>query len=296
MALTEEVIREFTAAKYAYDAGANPLEKIGLIGLKCYEELENNAEEIEQGSYNSTMYHVFEANSAFSRPIRPDLFVTSKTYAEEWEMLVERISSSDYLDSAGFQLYFDQTEQTRFDKLIYTNISCFSCVYDLWKPGSRKTPGTYFEVLVGSLLSAFYPNCTRTKFISIPNETEKVTTDIVLYSEITQKGLVIPVKITTRERVVQPFAHQRILNSVFGENQYQSLLVSVSEMQRDKEDGVNQICVPGTIRLFHKYLAPLKGIIYLDPPERYLQQDVSALVPVKTFCSLFTPFVGEVLR
>ena len=140
MALTEEVIREFTAAKYAYDAGANPLEKIGLIGLKCYEELENNAEEIEQGSYNSTMYHVFEANSAFSRPIRPDLFVTSKTYAEEWESVGKFFF--DYL-TRRISLYFirPSDEEIKHEHLL-------SCVMI----GNREVERPRaIRVLVGSL-------------------------------------------------------------------------------------------------------------------------------------------------
>lgn len=84
-----------------------------------------------------------------------------------------------------------------------------------------------------------------------------VATDIVFKKNEDNKGLVIPVKITTRERIVQPFAHQRILDSVFGPGSYQSLLICVSEMQRDKENNVNEICVPGTIQLFQRHLASL---------------------------------------
>lgn len=51
-------------------------------------------------------------------------------------------------------------------------------------------------------------------------------------------------------------------------------------MQRDEENGANEICVPGTIRLFQKHLAQLTGIYYLDPPARYLDPDVTSVVRV----------------
>ena len=94
-------------------------------------------------------------------------------------------------------------------------------------------------------------------------------------------GLVVPVKITTRERVGQPYTHQRILDSVFGEGVYRSVLVCMSEMQRDKQHSANSICVPGPIRLYQTHVAKLSGLYYLDPPARYLDEDVTSVVPVR---------------
>ena len=98
----------------------------------------------------------------------------------------------------------------------------------------------------------------------------------------------IPAKITTRERIVQPFAHQRILDSVFGAHHYNSILTCVSETQRHGPNGVKEICVPGTIRLFQKHLAVMAGIYYLDPPSRYLAKDVTSVIKVAT--------VGELIH
>jgi hypothetical protein len=113
---------------------------------------------------------------------------------------------------------------------------------------------------------------------------------------IANQCIVFPVKITTRERIVQPFAHQRILDSVFGEGQYKSVLVCVSETQRDKENNVKEICVPGTIRLFQKHLARLSGIYYLDPPERYLNADLQEVISVGTLGQLLTSTLPELIQ
>ena len=98
----------------------------------------------------------------------------------------------------------------------------FSSCYDLWKPGSRKTPGTLFEILLGSITAKFLTAYTRTKFISLPKTGESVSTDIVF--DLNEKGIVMPVKITTRERIVQPYEHQKILDSVFGQKALKRLL------------------------------------------------------------------------
>lgn len=172
------------------------------------------------------------------------------------------------------------------NSVLYTVVNGFSVCYDLWRPGSRKTPGTLFEILVGSLIQAVTPTMTRRAHVPLLEPGESVSTDIVFLEPGGQGGLAIPAKITTRERIVQPFAHQRILDGVFGPGKFRSILVCVSEMQRQRDTGANAICVPGTIRQFQRYLAPLSGLYYLDPPARYLRDDVTGLIPVRTLGDL----------
>ena len=197
----------------------------------------------------------------------------------------------------GTREYLSDDEITRFDKLIYTNIMSY-CVYcDLWKGRDIKTPGTYFEVLIRVLMSHFYPGVEiSTKGIPVPDSAkEKITTDMILSSPNSEKALVIPAKITTRERVVQAFAHQFLLQKLFHEK-YRSVLVCVSEMQRDRENNVKETCVPNTVTLYQTHLTELIGMLYLDPPERYQHESVTSRIPIRTFCSLFTPFIGDYVR
>lgn len=116
---------------------------------------------------------------------------------------------------------------------------------------------------------------------------DSVSTDLVVTNTENKKPAVIPLKITTRERIVQPFAHQRILDSAYPEL-YNSFLTCTSEVQRDdKTTSVKQICAPGTVALFQKHSARLGGLYYCDIPQRYARQDFRALIKVAGLSELF---------
>jgi len=268
------------AAKQSYDRGLCPNTQIRQAAETAIARLAENATcRLQAGKYGKE-YWVYSANGNLSRPYLPTLFIdTPAEFRRRWEAVVSAISADNRLILA---------DETEVNCVLYTAIMAYSICFDLWNPGARKTPGTYFEMLIGSIMGTILPNHTRTKFVSLPNQTENVSTDIVFKEGRRNIGLVIPVKITTRERIVQPYAHQRILDSVFGPNQYRSILLCASELQRNGEDDVNEICVPGTIRLFQSHLARMSGIHYLDPPLRYLQDDITELVPVSSIGHLLT--------
>jgi hypothetical protein len=262
---------KFDAAKLEYDQGGSPLQSVCDIAQHCLSIL-GKASSHEQGRIASKQYLVFQANGNLSRPYRPEMLHTSqRPFRQEWDRLV------GCLDPKRHRI---DLEEQSINTALYTAVMALAICYDLWKPKSRKTPGTYFEIVLGSVIAQLLPDFNRSKFITIPGHADSVSTDIVFSKSDDRGGLVIPAKITTRERIVQPFAHQRILNSVFGDGAYKSVLVCVSELQRDANRGVNEICVPGTIRLFQSHLASLSGIYYLDPPLRYLQQDLAKHVVV----------------
>jgi hypothetical protein len=50
---------------------------------------------------------------------------------------------------------------------------------------------------------------------------------------------------------------------------------------------VKQICVPGTIILFQKFLAHLDGLYYCDIPARYSLPSLTRTIPVKNLGELF---------
>lgn len=245
-----------------------------------------------------------------SRPIRPDLF-----YVDAEEFLKahnELIKGFHKIPSE-----WSTEEIARANKVIYTGVTAFACCYDLWQRGSRKTPGTFFEVFVAGILKELFADYYFSKHIPLvsllenielekliktenplelsnkennENELEggeedasSLSTDLVIKSANSERSLVIPLKITTRERIVQPFAHQRILNSAFGPNIFTSYLVCISETQQDsKKRKVNQVCVPGPVKLFQKHLAPLGGLYYCDIPQRYNASDIKRVIPIKT--------------
>jgi len=269
----------FTEVKRGYDLGENRLRELGELGVACLNVLARESSIVNQGTAQfgdaEKEYIAWDAPPRRSRPIRKDLFIAEpKKFAATWKKMLKAI------DPKQMRLPFRQT-----DAALYTATQSFSCVIDLLQRGSRKVPGTHFEVLIGSFLGAV-TGLNRGKQVQIPGEACTVPTDIVLLRNRGDDGpvLVVPTKITTRERVVQPFVHQRILDEVFGHGKYRSVLVMVSEVQRDDAGrrGLNEICVPNQVGLYQKHLGQLSGFYYLDVPGAYAKADFAQQLPVRT--------------
>lgn len=255
-------------------------------------------------------YYSYSIEANISRPVRPDLFMyDSSVFAKAYEELLNgyhKIPSE-----------WSSSERESANKVIYTGVMSIACCYDLWQRGSRKTPGTFFEILMAAVLKELFSEFYFSKHIPLTEFLEDVnlgemtgdvsegssaneagadseesasslSTDLVIKNVQTGKGLVIPLKITTRERIVQPFAHQRILDSAFGIGRFTSFVVCISETQQDaKNVKVNQVCVPGTVKLFQKYLAPIGGLYYCDVPQRYDAYDMQRVIPIKSVGDFF---------
>lgn len=262
-----------------------------------------------RGSPNVT-YYSYSVEGSISRPVRPDLFIyDSSSFAEAYHELLNGYGKVPSEWSCS--------EKDSANKVIYTGVMSIACCYDLWQRGSRKTPGTFFEILMAAVLKELFSELYFSKHIPLTEFLEDVnlaeitgndsdagladdagaeseesasslSTDLVINNVKTGKGLVIPLKITTRERIVQPFAHQRILDSAFGMGRFTSFVVCISETQQDaKNVKVNQVCVPGTVKLFQKYLAPIGGLYYCDIPQRYDANDMQRVIPIKSVGDLF---------
>lgn len=265
-------------------------------------KLANLTEYAHFGCFNGTPqieYYAFFGGSEISRPIRPTIFINSPG---DFLFLCDELVKNFKKPISRWT----NEEIGLANAVVYTAIMSVACCYDIWQKGSRKTPGTFFEVFMAALLQEMLPDESFSKHIPLaemlgddsietpddPDEDEEgnassVSTDLVIKSDRIRKGLVIPLKITTRERIVQPFAHQRILNSAFP-GAYSSFVVCISETQQDKRKRVvKHVCVPGTIKLFQRYLAQIEGIYYCDIPPRYNTIGMQRVVPVKSVGHLF---------
>lgn len=265
--LMKNVESQHKIIKDIYDRGGEPVAELKRISRYCLLLISEVAVH-EYGSVGSKNY-VCYYNKAHSRPVATDLFIRDHTEFEYlWDSFFSGIDGHRHTSDLSV---------VDIDRVLYTAIMSFAICYDLWKSQSRKTPGTHFEILLGSALSKFLPRYNRGKHILLPNA-EKLSTDICFSGN---SGVyVFPAKTTTRERIVQPYAHQRILDSL-SPGRYKSILLCVSETQRDNDKSkVNDICVPGTIKLYQAHLAAMTGIYYLDPPARYLSNDILELVNV----------------
>lgn len=285
----EKIAESLRSASKDYDRGGCPLGPISEISAYALNKIRAGATWESLGTTEGRAYSMLVGPSgAKSRPVVKEWFIEdSADFTLRWASMVANISENRRVISCPPE---------SANSVLYTAVMAIAVAFDLWKPASRKTPGTFFEMLLGSVLGRLLPGYQRSKHIPLgieegadPISEESVSTDIVFTRPDASRSLVIPAKITTRERIVQPFAHQRILDSKFGEGRYVSVLTCVSETQRDEKRGrANMICVPGAVRLFQQHLAKLGGIYYLDPPARYLAEDVLAVIPVGSVGQLLT--------
>lgn len=286
----DQVAAAFAAIKKSYDAGANDLAAIGDLATSAVTLLLAPGTTVTaQGTAildgQTKTYELRRYGVHLSRPIRQDLFIADPgVFASLWVEFRAAFSDQDR-----------KVVHLATDRLLYTAAMSFAVCYDLYKASSRKTPGTFFEVMIGAVLGAA-TGLPRGKQITLPGTAFKVPTDIVLHGLACEPTLVIPTKITTRERIVQPFAHQRILDDAFGRGRYKSVLVAVSELQRNGNTGVNEICVPGQIGLYQRYLGQMYGMYYLDPPAAYQKPTFIDLLPTKRFSALLEMDLAELMK
>ena len=160
----------FKQVKTAYDQDHNPIDGVAGVVATCIDKL-NESNKRLQSKANSKEYWVFYEGTNISRPYLPEmLFLDKQIFSLAWTSMIKSINPEKGLIGMDIE---------SVNKIIYTGIMSFALIYDLWKPTSRKTPGTFFEVILGSIMSAMLPGHTKTKHIILPGQAENVSTDIV---------------------------------------------------------------------------------------------------------------------
>ncbi len=99
----------------------------------------------------------------------------------------------------------------------------------------------------------------------------------------------LPIKVSTRERIIQVWAHQRVLDGVYGTGRFLGTPVILTETKTDKKRReVIEICLPDQWRIYQMHIAQLKRIYYLDVPVTYERlNDVFPPLNVKPFGLFF---------
>lgn len=278
-----EVLRTFDRFAKARLSDRDCLLLAGEVGEVALQLLEGSCQTVYQGERPAgaatKKYDVFTSKAGgISRPVRRGMFVPD--VAEFRRLWIEVVAAADPVKA---RLVHDRT-----DDAFYTCAQAFSCAVDVFKPESRKTPGTFFEAVV-SIALGYVSGLGRGKQIAIPGTKVKVTTDLVLKVKAPLRSLAVASKTSTRERIDQPFVHQRILDAACP-GRFQSIVVVVSEVKRTRGagEGVEEICVPDQVDLFQKHVAGLSGLYYLDPPTSYVSAAFASALPVRSF--------GELLR
>ena len=225
-----------------------------------------------------------DALDSIARPANADLFdLNPNVVSERWEAWWQgKISRSDLA------------------KMSYTVALAPCLVMELFDRQNKKGPATYFECLIGHVFAkSIGVNPRKQAALKVKDRTVRLTMDFLF--DMGKGGLHIhlPVKMSTRERVVQAWAHQTILDAVYGVGAYKGVMVLFSETKLDiKKREVIEICVPDQWLAYQTYLARMERIYYFDIPERYaaLTNSYPELLPIKHFGDFFAEKAAVLAR
>jgi hypothetical protein len=155
---------------------------------------------------------------------------------------------------------------------LYTIAISYCCAADLLKEGDQKTPATFFECLIGHLFARAMGVNPRTQVevLRLEEEASTLPTDFIYDLGHGKPKFHVPVKTSTRERVIQVFAHQRVLDGVHGFGQFKGILVCLTETKLDhRSREVVEICVPKQWNLYYRFIALMHRFYYFDIPRKY---------------------------
>jgi len=247
-----------------------------------YYECENLLQTREKMPLNSQIpnkaYFSYKENKKLTRPINNNLYdcVSSDMVNDFFERLkINSIAeiSADNITAIVYRIAID-----------------FCVAIDLLKESDQKTPGTYFEYLMGHLFSINFKVKPR-KQVEVLNldMKSKLPTDFIFDLGTNKPKFHVPVKTSTRERVVQVWAHQRVLDGVYGTGRFIGLLTCLAETKLDhKTKDVIEICLPDQWRLYQLFISQLKRVYYLDIPHKYAElNNFFPKIHVKQFGEFF---------
>lgn len=209
-------------------------------------------------------YFALSAGKKASRAVNDALFAES----DSTDLFLDALEDGD---PKKFETALRKLGPDKINVAVYTVAMSFFCVIDLLKEGDQKTPGTFFEYLVGHLFARLL-GVSPAKRVAVLNLDMEGTlpTDFIFDLGVDQPKFHVPVKTSTRERVIQVWAHQRVLDGVYGVGRFIGTPVIAGETKTDKEKReVIEICLPDQWRIYQAHIAQLRRIYYLDVPIAY---------------------------
>lgn len=188
----------------------------------------------------------------------------------------------------GNRWKFASAEITRS---IYTVAMTCCAGRDVASDGDQKTPGTIFEWLCASVVQAALRVIPQRSLTVLNLDLKgELPTDFVFDLGVEKPKFHLPVKTSTRERIIQVWAHQRVLDGVYGAGRFLAMPVILTETKLDtKKLEVVEICLPWQWRLYQMHIANLWNVCYLDAPSAYLELD-------KKFPRIGVATIGDVLE
>jgi hypothetical protein len=216
------------------------------------------ARRIQLTSQTGKQYFSFRGGQQ-SRPVNIDLYVDDQA---TFELLL-----------ATFRNGFSGSTAEEIVRATYSIAYSVFAAHDVHDVG-RKASATFFEILIGHIVARALGISPRKK-VRIPESPDDdpayLPTDYLFDPGPRSRKIHLPIKTSTRERAVQAWVHQLVLERIFGTGAYRGVLVVASETKRDSRTGkVIEICVPRQLQMFQARVTEMSRLYYLDPPRQYL--------------------------
>lgn len=254
---------------YAFETSRDRLEHVQRLPL------------LNATSDKTKSYFCFYYNGKYSRPVNGVLYDGGIRFALP---LLRRISTRQVSEMSASEI----TAAT------YAIATSFCCATDIFSGSGVKQSGTFFERLIGHMMAVQFGVDPRGAMTTNELDGEKtvIPTDFIFDLGARKPKFHVPVKTSTRERVVQVWAQQRVLDGAYGVGRFHCLLTCISETELDKKDKdrlrVIEVCLPGQWTIYQLYIAQLTRIYYLDVPKTYYSLNESyPRIHVKPFGEFF---------
>jgi hypothetical protein len=257
--------------------GAANRKAIGDVYRSCIAFLHEAKREELRSLIPDKDYFAFRIGDKLSRAVNAKQFIADE---RQWKAFDAAVGKNDLSRFTPDQL----------TRIVYSVAISFCCYIDLTKSRDQKTPGTFFEYLISHLFAwklGVNPT-TRIQVLNLDMDTT-LPTDFIFNLGKDRPKFHLPIKTSTRERVIQVWAHQRVLDGVFGTGRFLGTPVILAETKTDAvKREVIEICLPEQWRIYQMHIAQLKRIYYLDVPATYVKlNDVFPPITVKSFGHFF---------
>ena len=279
--MNNNIFRLYNEIKVTFKV-SNDYESITQLFKLLYQECELLLSTKEKILLNSQIkdksYFSFLNANKLSRPINKNLYQASTS--DKVNVFFKKLCSNKITD-------FSSNDIT---SIVYRIAINFCASIDVLKDGDQKTPGTYFEYLMGHLFSINFGVKPRNQVEVLNLDMKsKLPTDYIFDLGINKPKFHVPVKTSTRERVIQVWAHQRVLDGVYGNSRFIGLLSCLAETKLNHNTKeVIEICLPDQWRLYQLFIAQLKRVYYLDVPNKYYElNNLNPKIYVKQFGDFF---------
>lgn len=210
-------------------------------------------------------YIVFSLNNKYSRPVNIDLYNAGLKVNEDGTDII-----SEFWHNVKNHQIADQSAHD-ITAALYTICMNYCCCADLVN-GVKSNSGDYWEKLVGHLYSMHLQvNPTnQMNAVELDDESISLPTDFIFDLGNGRPKFHVPAKTSTRERVVEVWAQQRVLDGAFGVGRFLCLLTAIGETNfYSKDMSVALTCVPNQWINYQLFIAQIKRAYYLDVPGKY---------------------------